>query len=169
MFKSKQSAILYLLARDLPKTICKALFSYCCFHIQIENPVLGVLDFLCFTIDTKESAYIHALSAASFAQIVSRSCLEGRLDDCTCLDSKPHLSLPSEMVNEKNLTSVDKKLGCRGITKLGENFARSFTMAGLRRKPRNDAQRKQIVTREHNINVGLKVRDIYFFCKMRVN
>ena len=73
------------------------------------------------------------------------------------------------MVNDNNLTSVDKKLGCRGITKLGESFARSFTMAGLRRKPRNDAQKRQIVTREHNINVGLKVRYIYTFYKMRVN
>lgn len=133
------------------------------------DPVLGVLLLLCFTIDTKESAYIHALSAASFAQIVSRGCLEGRLDDCTCLDSKPYLSLPSEMVNENNLTSIDKKLGCRGITNLAESFARSFTIAGLRRKPRNDAQRKQIVTREHNINVGLKVRHIYTFYKMRAN
>jgi len=106
--------------------------------------------------DTKESAYVHALSAASLALITSRGCLEGKLRDCSCLSTQPHLSFPSEMVDEKNLTNIDNRLGCKDITQVGEKFARSFLTLGFRSRPKNEEQRKQSVVRKHNINIGLR-------------
>ena len=66
------------------------------------------------------------------------------------------------MVNDNDLTIINKVLGCRDIVKVGVKFARSFTMSGLRKKPRNDLQKKQIATRKHNLDLGLRVSIVFY-------
>ena len=89
--------------------------------------------------------------------------MAGKLDKCTCLQRKQHISFPSEIVDRDNASHVNDLVGCKGILSVGQKFAYEFLRAGVRLKPKNDRHKKEIAVQKHNLEVGLKVCNDTFF------
>ncbi|XP_066924133.1 protein Wnt-11-like [Clytia hemisphaerica] len=106
--------------------------------------------------DTKESAFVHALSASTLALTVARGCMAGKLDKCTCLQRKQQISFPSEMVGRDNASSVNNLVGCKGILSVGKRFSSEFMSAGVRWKAKTDRHKMEMAVQKHNLNVGLQ-------------
>lgn len=117
--------------------------------------------YLCVS-DTKESALVHSLSTSSLALTVSRGCMAGKLEECSCQKNKRQASFPSDVVDKKNSSVIEELVGCRNIILVGQKFAHQFMHAGMRAKPKTERRKKEIAVRRHNINVGLKVFVISF-------
>lgn len=107
--------------------------------------------------DTKEAGFLYALSSATLALKFSSSCLSGTISNCNCGEGPRQLSLPSDVVDDRNLSHVDARLGCKGIMRVGREFSSKFITMGLRRQPKSEEYAQQVAVRQHNTQVGLKV------------
>ena len=105
--------------------------------------------------DTREAAYLHALSSALLVLSASRSCMAGYINDCHCNVGSKHISVASSEANKTDLSFIDRKVGCKGIIKTGRKFASKFLLLGFRKTPQNLRQAKEVLVRRHNIDVGL--------------
>lgn len=109
--------------------------------------------------DTKESAFVHALSASALAVTVARGCMAGKLENCLCQLRKQRASFPSNFVDRDNASRVNDMVGCKGILNVGQKFAHDFMNAGIRWKPKSERHKQEISVRQHNYQLGLKALD----------
>ena len=110
-----------------------------------------------FILDTKESAFVHALSASTLALTVAQGCMAGKLDKCTCHQRKQQISFPAEIVDRDNASHVNELVSCKGILNVGQEFAKEFFNAGIRMRAKTERHKLEMATQKHNVNLGLKV------------
>ena len=92
--------------------------------------------------------------------------MAGMISECSCRHPKRHVSFSSEIIDKNDMSKIDGLLGCKGIVKLGQDFSKSFSDLGYRRKARNDRQRKEIVLNKHSVDIGLKVKTLIWVCSL---
>ena len=108
-------------------------------------------------LDTKESAFVYALSSAALTFTISKACLAGKIPGCGC--PKRAVFVTADKAN--NVRQRDFG-GCPEVTSVGYKFARQFSNAEFRKKlPRNSdfGQRNRI--KRHNIKLGGQVSSQY--------
>ena len=96
-----------------------------------------------FSVGTKESAYIHALTSAGIAYAITKACSTGRLSSCGC-----DMSLV-----EKNSNSSIRWAGCSDNVLFGSELARKFV--NLRERV---SRNRTSLLNVHNNQVGIRVR-----------
>ena len=102
-----------------------------------------------FSIGTKESAYIHALTSAGIAYAITKACSTGRLRSCGC----------DLTMREKNTNSSIRWAGCSDNVLFGTEIARKF----VNLRERKVTNRVGLVNL-HNNHFGIRVK-CFVFCK----
>jgi hypothetical protein len=88
-------------------------------------------------IGTKESAYIHALTSAGIAYVITKACSTGRLSSCGC-----DMTMKDGNINE-----------CSDNVLFGTEIARKFVNLGERKM-----KTRMSLLNLHNNQVGIRVK-----------
>jgi len=108
---------------------------------------------------TRETAFVHAISAAGVAHAVTRACSSGLLDRCGC-DRTVDASR-----NTASAAAADDDgfqwAGCSDNVAYGSAFSKSFVDARERRSKGRDSARA--LMNLHNNNAGRKVDQCAFY------
>ena len=95
---------------------------------------------------TREAAFVQAISSASLAYAVVRSCSSGRLDRCGC----------DGTVKGRSANGFDWA-GCSDNIAYGVAFAKTFVDAGVKTRVGRGRKAAKGLANLHNNNVGRKV------------
>ncbi|XP_026476787.1 protein Wnt-1-like [Ctenocephalides felis] len=112
-------------------------------------------------INSRESAYVHAITSASIAYAVTRACSKGELNECAC---------------DRKIRNKARKWqwgGCSDDINFGERFSRDFvdsiedtsTVSGLMNLHNNEAGRRAVRSR---MSRACKCHGVSGSCSVRV-
>ena len=101
-------------------------------------------------LDTRESAFVHALFSASLAHSVAKACMDGKIYGCSCA-KKPAYLPEGKRLDEVRFSS------CTNFLSVGIRFAGRFADAGFRRKKRH-IRLISSVLKHHNSKIGREVK-----------
>ncbi|ODM89412.1 Protein Wnt-7b [Orchesella cincta] len=115
------------------------------------------------TIQSRENAYVHAISSASLAYQVTKACARGELQNCSC-DAK---------VRARSTKGKWQWGGCSEDVKYGADFSRDFadsvedrlTADGLMNLHNNEAGRRLLKT---SMSLSCKCHGVSGSCTMKV-
>jgi hypothetical protein len=100
-------------------------------------------------IETKESAYIHALTSAGIAYAITKACSTGRLHSCGC----------DMTIQDKNLNRSIGWTECSDNVLFGTEIARKFVNLRERRM-----KTRTSLLNLHNNQVGIRVKfNVFIF------
>lgn len=124
---------------------------------------------MCLCKGTRESAYVHAITAAGVAYVVTRTCSTGTLDRCGCdgsvsggdgVGGTPTSPLPAGPRSKLRQEKPDFEwAGCSDNIAYGTAFSRAFVDA-RERVSRNNGSNKALMNL-HNNEAGRKVTPPY--------
>jgi hypothetical protein len=93
-------------------------------------------------IGTKESAYIHALTSAGIAYVITKACSTGRLSSCGC----------DMTMKDRNVNGSIRWTGCSDNVLFGMEIARKFVNLG-----EGKMKTRMSLLNLHNNQIGIRV------------
>ena len=99
---------------------------------------------------TRETAFVHAISAAGVAHAVTRACSKGDLQQCGC----------DRTVSGRSSDGFEWS-GCSDNIEFGTGFSRKFVDARERKRKKKTIER--YLMNIHNNEAGRKVSDLFIY------